>query len=57
MKDRLLLSIILFIVLGSAMVTSMDYLSYTFKSVFYGIGMIVLVVIGYISFNKYLRKG
>lgn len=55
MRDRLLL-VVLFFILGSAMVNSMDSLSYTFKSIFHGIAMTVLVVIGLISFYKYLRR-
>jgi hypothetical protein len=56
MRDRLVLLVVLFFILGSAMVSSTDSLSYTFKSIFYGIAMTVLVVIGLISFYKYLRR-
>ncbi|MGE7024524.1 hypothetical protein [Solibacillus cecembensis] len=55
MGNRLLFLAVIFFVLGSAMVSSMDSLSYTFKSTFYGIAMIVLVVIGLVRFYKYLR--
>ena len=56
MRDRLLLVVVLFFVLGAAMVSSMSLLSYTFKSTFYGIAMTVLVILGLISSYKYLRK-
>jgi hypothetical protein len=35
MRDRLLLLVVLFFVLGCAAASSMDSLSYTFKSIFY----------------------
>lgn len=54
MKDKLLL-VVLFFVLGSAIVSSIGSLSYTLKSIFYGAAMTALVVIGLVSFLKYLR--
>jgi uncharacterized membrane protein SirB2 len=57
MKNSLLLVIVLSCVLGFAMVSSMESLSYTFKSIFYGISMTVLLIIGLVSFYKYLRRG
>ena len=48
MRDRLLLVVVLSLVLGAAMVSSMSLLSYTFKSTFYGIAMTVLVILGLI---------
>jgi uncharacterized membrane protein SirB2 len=51
MKTRLLV-VVLFFVLSSAMVTSMNSLSYTFKSIFYGIAMTVLIIIGLVSLYR-----
>lgn len=53
---RLLLVVVLFFVLGSAMVSSMNSLSYTFKSIFYSIAMTVLIVIGLLSLYRYFRR-
>ncbi|MFC0562485.1 hypothetical protein [Halalkalibacter alkalisediminis] len=57
MKNKLLLVIVFSSILGSAMVSSMESLSYTFKSIFYGISMTVLIVIGLAGLFKYLRRG
>ncbi|PXW90991.1 hypothetical protein DES38_10625 [Streptohalobacillus salinus] len=56
MKNRILLVLVLFFVLGSAMVSSMDSLSQTFKSVYFAIAMTVLIVVGLLSLYKYFRK-
>lgn len=56
MKNKLVLLVVLFCVLGSAMVSSMNELSHTFKSFFYGTSMAVLILIGLVSIYKYLRK-
>ncbi|GGD14512.1 hypothetical protein GCM10011389_22660 [Pontibacillus salipaludis] len=56
MKDRSFLVVVLFFVLGSAMVSSMDSLSYTFKSLFYGVAMIVLLALGLVRLYKYFTK-
>ncbi len=56
MKNRICLVLILFFVLGSAMVSSMDSLSQTFKSIFYGTAMTVLIGIGLVSLYKFSRK-
>lgn len=56
MKDRIVLVLVLFFVLGSAMVNSMDSLSQTFKSIFFAIAMTVLIVMGLVSLYKYFRK-
>jgi len=56
MKNRLLLVVVLFFVLGSAMVSSMNSLSYTFKSIFYGIALTVLIVIGLVSLYRYFKR-
>ena len=55
MGNRLLFLAIMFFVSGSAMVSSIDSLSHTFKSIFYDIALTVLVVIGVVRFYKYLR--
>ncbi|MEC5424825.1 hypothetical protein QGM71_15165 [Virgibacillus sp. C22-A2] len=45
--------VVLSIVLGSAMVSTMDTLSYSFKSIFYGISLAVLIVIFLVElYNK-----
>lgn len=56
MKDRLLLVVVLFFVLGSAAVSSMDSIGYTSKSIFYGVAMTVLIVIGLVSLYHYFIK-
>lgn len=56
MKDRSFLVVVLFFVLGSAMVSSMESLSYTFKSIFYGIAMTVLLGLGLVRLYKYFIK-
>lgn len=56
MKTRLLLVVVLFFILGSAIVNSIDSFSYTFKTVFYGIAMTVLLVIGVTALFRYFKK-
>ncbi|KGP92309.1 hypothetical protein N780_01860 [Pontibacillus chungwhensis BH030062] len=56
MKDRPLLLVVLFFVLGSAMVSSMNSLSYTFKSIYYGVAMTVFIVLGLVSLYNYFTK-
>jgi len=56
MKNRSLLVIVLFFILGSVALSSTDVLSYTFKSVFYSIALIVLLVIGLFGLYNYLKK-
>ncbi|TYR97788.1 hypothetical protein FZC84_17370 [Rossellomorea vietnamensis] len=56
MKNRLLLIVVLFFVLGSAMVSSMYSLSYTFKSLFYSSSMTALIVIGSVGLYRYFRR-
>ncbi|MHA6252899.1 hypothetical protein [Oceanobacillus sp. CAU 1775] len=56
MKNRLLLAVIMFFVLGSASVSNMDSLSYTFKSVFHVTAMTVLITIGLVGVFNYWRK-
>ena len=57
MKSKLLLVIVLSFILGSAMVSSMESLSYTLKSIFYGISMAVLLITGLVGLFKYLPRG
>ncbi|WP_216831485.1 hypothetical protein [Alkalihalobacterium elongatum] len=57
MKTKLLLVIVISCILGSAMVSSMESLSYTFKSIFYGTSMTVLFIIALSGLYKYLRRG
>ncbi len=56
MKSKFLLVVVLFCVLGSAIVSSMDALSHTYKSVFYGTSMAVLIIIGLVSIYKYYKR-
>ncbi|MDN7227956.1 hypothetical protein QWY15_11665 [Planococcus sp. N064] len=56
MKQRLELSIIYFFVLGSVSISSMGFVSQTVQSVFFGIGMSVLFVIGIMNIYKYIQK-
>lgn len=45
MKSKLLSPVVLFFIVGSAAVSSMDSLSYTFKSNLYILAMVVLGII------------
>mgnify|MGYP007108084643 CR=1 FL=1 len=56
MKNRFLLIIVLFFVLGSAIVSSIDSLSHTLKSFFYTIAMAVLIIIGLVYILKYFKR-
>ena len=56
MENRYILSIVLFFVLGSAIVSSMDSLSYTFKMVYYTIALVVLIAIGLVGIYRSLKK-
>lgn len=56
MKPRLLLVVVLFFILGSAIVSSTDSLSYTFKTVFYVVAMTILLVIGITALSRYFKK-
>lgn len=56
MKNWFLLLVVLFFVLGSAMISSIDSLSHTFKSFFYDISMAILIVIGLVNIFKYFRR-
>lgn len=50
------LVVVLFFILGSASVSSMDFFSHTFKSIFNGIGMAVLVVIGLVGLYGHFKR-
>lgn len=56
MKNRLLLVTVLFFVLGSAMVSSMNLLSYTYKSIFFVIAETVLILIGLVSLYRFQKN-
>ncbi len=56
LENKKITVLILFFILGSSMVSSMDSLSHTFKSIFFGIAMTVLIVIGIISLYQYFRS-
>lgn len=57
MKKHLELAIIYFFVLGSVSISSMmEFISQSAKSVFFGIGMTVLFVIGIMNIYKYIQK-
>lgn len=56
MKQRLELSVIYFFVLGSVSISSMEFIGQKAKSVFFGIGMAVLFVIGIMNIYKYIQK-
>lgn len=56
MNERLLIAIVLFFILGSVAVSGMNFLSYTFKSVFYTIAFFSLIVVGFISLIRYLKQ-
>lgn len=56
MKEKIRLIVVLFFVLGSSVVSSSDALGYTAKSIFYGIAMGTLVLIGVMSFYDFFKK-
>ena len=56
MKNRILFAVILFFVLGSAAISGTDSISHTAKSIFHGIGMFTLGLIGIISLYKIFKK-
>ncbi|ADU29521.1 hypothetical protein [Evansella cellulosilytica] len=57
MKNKLLLIILLSCILGSALISSLAWLTYTFKATFYGIALAVLVITGFVYFSEYFRRG
>lgn len=56
MNNRLLLFVVLFFVLGSGVVSSLNSLSYTFKTAFYIIAMVVLATLGLVYLFKNKRN-
>ena len=56
MKNRVLLVVILFFVLGSAAISGTDSISHTVKSIFHGIGLFTLGMIGIISLYNFFKK-
>lgn len=56
MNKRFTLILVLLCIIGSTIVSSIDELSYTFKSLFYGITALIIIIIGLVEIHKYLRK-
>lgn len=56
MEKRILFAVILFFVLGSAAVSGSDSISQTAKSIFHGIGMLTLGIIGIVSLYNIAKK-
>lgn len=56
MENRFVLIVVLFFVIGSAMVSSINSLSQTFKTTFNGIALIVLMVLGLVESYRYFTK-
>lgn len=56
MKDRILFAIILFFVLGSAAISGNDSINQTAKSIFHGLGMFTLGLIGIYSLYHLFKK-
>lgn len=57
MKNRILFAIILFFVLGSGVVSGADSINHTAKSIFHGLGMFILGLIGIYSLYNFFKKG
>ncbi|WP_394120018.1 hypothetical protein [Planococcus donghaensis] len=56
MKDRILLGIILFFVLGSNVISGNDSINQMAKSIFHGLGMFILGMIGIYSLYNFFKK-
>jgi hypothetical protein len=56
MKNRILFAVILFFVLGSAAISGTDSISHSAKSIFHGIGMFTLSLIGIFSIYNFFKK-
>lgn len=56
MKDRILFTVILFFVFGSMVISNTDSINQTAKSIFNGVGMFVLGLIGIVSVYNYFKK-
>lgn len=57
MKDKILFAIILFFVLGSGAISGNDSINYMAKSIFHGLGMFTLGMIGIYSLYNLFTKG
>lgn len=57
MNERAVLALIAIIVLGAAAISSTDAIPIEFKTVFYGVGMAILLIIGLISFFQFIKRG
>lgn len=55
MKDRILFAVILFFVFGSAAISGTDSISQLAKSIFHGIGMFTLGMIGVIWIYNFFK--
>lgn len=56
MNKRFAWILVLLAILGSTIVSSMDTLSYTFKSFFYGVSMAILLILVLLDGYKYFKK-
>lgn len=56
MQNGLILVVVLFFVLGSAVVSTMDLFSSTFRSFFYVLAITVLVTIGLANLDSFFRN-
>lgn len=57
MNERAVLALITIIVLGAAAISGIDSIPIEFKTVFYGVGMGILLIIGLISFFQFIKRG
>lgn len=56
MKEKYLIPILIFFVLGSAAISRIHSLSQTVKSFFYGTALVVLLVVGMIRTYHYFKS-
>lgn len=56
LKDKIVFAVILFFVLGSTAISGADSISHTAKSIFHGIGMVTLGLIGIASLYNLSKK-
>ncbi|WP_179123922.1 hypothetical protein [Paraliobacillus ryukyuensis] len=56
MKNRIELIVILFFVLGSTSVSTIDILPHQFASMFYGTAMVVLIAISAMHIYQFFKK-
>lgn len=57
MNERVKLGVIAVILLGAAALSAMDGVNLTFKTIFYGVGMGILLLIGLVSFVQFIKRG